>query len=245
MNTQSRAAVFSFAVHALIFTAIIVISRSMPGDKPLVIDFSIAGGQESKVETYHPPSQGRQPAVKRQENKLKEQIQKPVPQTIPDTAPDKNIVTASEAQTPTATTSTNTTTPFYQKAATGKDEIPQDSSLEENNMKGTGPASGNHPAENAGGAKAVYLKEHFVYIRDLIMKNISYPHMARKMGWMGKVTLSFVICESGDAEDIKIIESSGFAILDKNAVETVKKALPFPKPPLRAEIVIPVVYRLN
>ncbi|HBH62697.1 MAG TPA: hypothetical protein DDX85_13370 [Nitrospiraceae bacterium] len=89
------------------------------------------------------------------------------------------------------------------------------------------------------------MREHFTYIRDRIMNNISYPQTARKMGWSGKVTISFVICENGDAEDIKIIQSSGFGILDRSAVETVKKVLPFPEPPLRAEIVIPVVYRLN
>jgi protein TonB len=240
MNTQFRAAVFSIAVHALIFTSIIVISRSMPANKPLVIDFSVAGGQGPKVEAYRTPSQGRRPAVKRQENKLKEQMHKATPQPTPDTVPDKNIMTASETQAPVVTTTSNTTGPVDQKAAIDKDEL-----LQKNVMKGTGPVSGNGPDQNEGSVKAVYLKDHFVYIRDLIMKNISYPHMARKMGWMGKVTLSFVICENGHAEDIKIIESSGFAILDKNAVETVKKVLPLPKPPLRAEIVIPLVYRLN
>ncbi|MFN3480799.1 MAG: energy transducer TonB, partial [Thermodesulfovibrionales bacterium] len=90
-----------------------------------------------------------------------------------------------------------------------------------------------------------YIMEHFSYIRDIITKNISYPFMARKMGWSGKVTVSFVINEDGSVRDIKIIESSGFDVLDRNAADTVKKVSPFPKPPVSAEIIVPVVYRLN
>jgi len=106
-------------------------------------------------------------------------------------------------------------------------------------------APGSAVSAAAESAKAGYLRENFTYIRDAIMKKLSYPHMARKMGWAGKATICFVINERGEAEDIKIIESSGFAILDKNAVEAVKRALPLPKPPCRAEIIIPVVYRLD
>ena len=69
--------------------------------------------------------------------------------------------------------------------------------------------------------------------------------MARKMGWSGKVLVSFIVYETGNAENIKIMESSGFAALDKNAVETIRKVCPFPKPPVKAELIIPVVYRLE
>lgn len=105
------------------------------------------------------------------------------------------------------------------------------------------------PSSNIGDssekARQRYIREHFAYIRDIITKNLSYPYMARKMGWEGRVTVSFVVSENGSASDIKIIESSGFDILDKNALETVKKVSPFPKPPVRAEVIIPIVYRLN
>jgi protein TonB len=89
-----------------------------------------------------------------------------------------------------------------------------------------------------------YLKEHFIYIRDLISKQIVYPSMARKMGWSGKVTVAFVITEDGSVQAIRVVESSGFPLLDKSAVETVRGAAPFPKPPVRAEIVVPVNFKL-
>jgi protein TonB len=93
--------------------------------------------------------------------------------------------------------------------------------------------------------KKEYIKAHFLYIKDDIQKNISYPLLARKMGWEGKVVVSFVICEDGTVVNIKIVKSSGFELLDKNAVESIKKSVPFPSPPVRAELVVPVSYRLS
>jgi TonB family protein len=93
--------------------------------------------------------------------------------------------------------------------------------------------------------KMGYIREHFTYIRDIIMRNLSYPQVARKMGWTGKVKISFIVCSDGHAKDIKIAEGSGIEMLDKNAVEAVKKASPFPRPPLEAHLIIPIVYKLN
>jgi periplasmic protein TonB len=90
-----------------------------------------------------------------------------------------------------------------------------------------------------------YLREHFSYIRDKILRNIRYPAMARRMGWEGKVLLSFVVVLDGSVKEIKISQGSGFEILDNNAVETVKETAPFPRPPAEAKLVIPITYRLE
>ncbi len=90
-----------------------------------------------------------------------------------------------------------------------------------------------------------YLKEHFLYIKNNVQNKISYPSMARKMGWQGRVLISFVVCKDGSVKDIRIIESSGFKVLDKNAVEVIQKTAPFPKPPVSAELIIPVTYKLS
>ena len=90
-----------------------------------------------------------------------------------------------------------------------------------------------------------YLKEHFLYIKDSIQSNISYPRMARKMGWQGRVLVSFIICRDGSVKDIRIIKSSGVKALDKNAVKVIQKIAPFPKPPVAAELIIPVTYKLS
>ena len=250
MNTQFRASVFSIAVHALLFTAILVLSRSMPPSKLLVLDFSLTGGQESKagasrdtprrasVIKQKPAAESLKSKVKNLKPEIKEAEHKAVPPS-PDDIPATPVTDSHPPALPDTSQDTHDReAPF--------DTVEGESGNSSDNIKqGPVTASGNGASAFAEDAKAGYLREHFTYIRDRIMNNISYPQTARKMGWSGKVTISFVICENGDAEDIKIIQSSGFGILDRSAVETVKKVLPFPEPPLRAEIVIPVVYRLN
>lgn len=97
------------------------------------------------------------------------------------------------------------------------------------------------PAERA---QQRYLKEHFIYIRDLITKRLIYPPMARKMGWNGRTVVSFVIAEDGSVHNLRVMETSGYPLLDKSASETVRLAAPFPKPPVRAEIVVPISFKM-
>lgn len=121
--------------------------------------------------------------------------------------------------------------------------------------KRTAPVAGGPMASNTASADAAaqfapmgkkeYIKAHFLYIKEDIEKNITYPRLARKMGWEGKVVVSFVITEDGMVIDVKIVESSGFSLLDNNAVKTIKTTAPFPKPPVRAEMILPITYRLS
>ncbi|MEN6622243.1 MAG: energy transducer TonB [Smithella sp.] len=109
---------------------------------------------------------------------------------------------------------------------------------------GINPGSGNSDSGKES-ARAKYLNDHFAYIRNKILRNISYPDAARRMGWQGKVLLSFIIKANGSVKGFNIIQSSGFTVLDKDAIETVKDTAPFPKPPAEAQLVIPIIYRLE
>lgn len=105
-------------------------------------------------------------------------------------------------------------------------------------------------AENADVAErqaagARYVKEQFAYIRDLITSRLAYPPMARKMGWKGQVTVRFAVEEDGSVSGIKILSGSGYGMLDNNAVETIRRGSPYPRPPVRAEFVMPIAYRLD
>jgi TonB family protein len=95
------------------------------------------------------------------------------------------------------------------------------------------------------GKKTGYLRANFSYIKDMIERRITYPDSARRMGWKGNVKVSFIISSSGHVRDIRLIQSSGYGILDNNVIEAVKDASPFPKPPVEAQIIIPIVYNLN
>ncbi len=108
--------------------------------------------------------------------------------------------------------------------------------------RGSGTGRG---SSNPDDAKRQYLREHYGYIRDLLYKHLAYPSMAKKMGWTGDVIVSFVILETGFVEAIKVVRSSGHAVLDQNVVDTVKDVQPFPKPPVPAHLQIPITYNLD
>jgi len=90
-----------------------------------------------------------------------------------------------------------------------------------------------------------YVKEHFAYIRELVTKRLSYPPQARRMNWSGKTVVSFVIQEDGSIYGLNVVASSSHRILDQAALDTVRSVAPFPRPPVRAEIVLPVHFALQ
>lgn len=106
------------------------------------------------------------------------------------------------------------------------------------------------PAE--GGSLFSFLNWKSMYIKEVIHsldKNKQYPELAKEMGIQGTVRLLLTIDRNGNVEKIELAESSGFPILDKNAVETVKKSKfpPFPKEVKnnRIQITIYISYKLK
>ena len=67
--------------------------------------------------------------------------------------------------------------------------------------------------------------------QDMVKQKIEscrrYPNWAKKQGFEGVSYLTFILLSNGRIQDIKIIRSSGFDILDEEAVLTVKRAAPF------------------
>ncbi len=107
-----------------------------------------------------------------------------------------------------------------------------------------GKGSGSR-GESAEALRERYLKKHFGYIRDLINGNLRYPGRARRMGWSGALKVEFVVRENGSVDVIRVVKSSGVPLLDSDAVETVRRSAPFPKPPVSARLIIPVEYVLE
>ncbi|MCS6957304.1 MAG: energy transducer TonB [Aquificaceae bacterium] len=92
----------------------------------------------------------------------------------------------------------------------------------------------------------MFLKEKLFVISHIVQRNITYPPLARKMGWEGKVVLSICIDEDGTLKEVRVLESSGYEVLDRNAIETVKRVAGlFPKPPVEVVVKLPVRYRLE
>lgn len=83
-----------------------------------------------------------------------------------------------------------------------------------------------------------------------IAKHKQYPRIAQMRGWQGDVLLDLKLDGAGKVLSASVRESSGFDALDKQALEMVRKASPFPAPPeaLRGRsfnITVPVSFKLE
>ena len=109
---------------------------------------------------------------------------------------------------------------------------------------GQGPAkaaAGSPPGTSGAGTTAADVG----WIRDAIQHAISYPATARRMGWEGKVVVAFRLLSDGSVRDVRVVQGSGHAALDRGAIDAVRSASPFPRSPVEAEVITPVVYRLT
>ncbi len=258
MNYQLKGFQFSFIIHALVFFIIIGISgTAVPMSKAIVIDFSIedfpGGKPQEAAQKVKPAKKADAPLPERHERivrRVQEEVKpSPVREEKTETMQEETLY-----ESPVAPSVSDAQVPVPAP-------IPSEQHADSESERHSLPAGGITAGSSGGTVTAVaygagfgdsdektrmrYLKAHFAYIRDLIMRNISYPDIARRNGWEGMVTVFFVISENGYARDIRIKESSGFEVLDKNAARTIKKVSPFPKPPAEALIKIPIVYKLT
>lgn len=91
-----------------------------------------------------------------------------------------------------------------------------------------------------------FINEHLGEIRGLLLQNLKYPKMAQKLKMQGEVRIAFSLNSDGSVEDIKIIESSGFDLLDEDAKMLIEKtASHFPKPSKSVRISVPLSYVLR
>ncbi len=74
-------------------------------------------------------------------------------------------------------------------------------------------------------------KEYFEMLNLRIHSFKQYPESAKTNHIEGSVKIEFIVTAEGRLTDIRIIKSSRHKNLDDAAIEAVKKAAPFPRPP--------------
>jgi len=266
-----RALLLSLIFHASIILLIISINNSsIQRDKLMVIDFTM----EDSGNTLKDDSPGSEAGPRKMsENRGLDQGMKKGPSEIDQSRlqmkepePEMQILTASSIRY-VAATETQAQSAAHEVEISGEknegitvqDSIDTSSKGQRGTLGGSFTEDGWTDAMGTGmkglsgggngkagyGQKIGYLRGNFTYIRDLIQKKVVYPAIARKMGWEGRVTVSFIIFSDGLTKDLRIMKSSSIEVLDKSAIEAVKDASPFPKPPSEAQIIIPIVYKLN
>jgi protein TonB len=267
INFQRIAFGISLVMHMVIIILVFSIGKSfVHKDKVIVVDFSLE--DSSNVETgtsehikskpFHKPAlnnhvvdvESRETPVKKKKSPIEDTMAKIEPAEIQDIKPlssgetQPNDIAFSEQSTSTSYEDKNmhNAVPATSASAHHGSGGSTDRDVTGINVKSTyGGVSGNTVETKKTG----YLIANFSYIKDMIEKRITYPQNARRMGWEGKVKVSFIISSNGHVRDIKLIQSSGYGILDNNVIEAVHDASPFPKPPAEARIIIPIVYSLH
>lgn len=262
MNGQAKSLLISLAIHLGIVCLLMSISSSFVNlNKTVVIDFALldskgSGSAGNSKSTGQSPRAPVKPGYS--ENRLKAAVtsrpqiakvvptpSKPVPSPVTEparTAPAAVPVPAS-APAPAATSSGNTMGKSGSEAGSGGSGS--------GNAGGSGGSGFGHGQAGSGNGtrnsteqlRKRYLAEQFEYIKKLIEKNIKYPARALRMGWSGRVLVSFTILESGHVANMKILSSSGYDLLDENLLDTIKTVEPFPKPPVSAQLKISFNYK--
>lgn len=97
-------------------------------------------------------------------------------------------------------------------------------------------------------------QEAMLRYQDLVKQRIEevrrYPLSAKRQGFEGAVGLRFVILSSGYTREAEVVRSSGFKILDQEAIATIVRASPFPPIPDEisqdfANIEVAIVFKLK
>jgi protein TonB len=83
-----------------------------------------------------------------------------------------------------------------------------------------------------------------------LLPHFDYPPVARRRGWQGRVRVGLLIEADGDLTDIRLVESSGYAVLDKAAVKNLIELSHVPAAGQwldgrDMDVVLPVNYRLE
>ncbi len=241
MKSQSKSLLLSLMVHSLLFLiAVAVTSNAVNKTKTVVIDFSVIDSSQKPAPV---------PELKQPDKPVKHEISKAKnrePDRVVSMPPPKEQDLPATV-TPKPATETAGPVPINAPAEQPAQAV-QQQPVRVPALAGTGRVSekaANEAGKSPEQITSRYVRQHFEHIRDHIQKNIVYPAMARRLGLTGKVVVSFVVMENGHVTDEKILVSSGHKVLDNNVIDTIRQVEPFPKPPIRAELRIPILYRVK
>jgi protein TonB len=87
-------------------------------------------------------------------------------------------------------------------------------------------------------------------LANAISKYKQYPKLAQMRGWQGIVIVELEMSPSGAVLSMTIKKSSGYEILDAEAMQMIQRAIPLPAPPesLKSKnftVLVPVSFQLN
>ncbi len=132
-----------------------------------------------------------------------------------------------------------------------KEEVPPPADTQKPLAKPSAPAVPKPSVEiGAGATVPANISNYATAVQSKIMDNLNYPSAARQAGFQGTVKVGVHIAYDGQLQEAVIRQGSGYAMLDEDALNTVKRVSSFPPFPSSIEkddlwIEIPIDYRLN
>lgn len=92
-----------------------------------------------------------------------------------------------------------------------------------------------------------FIQTNFSVIRDMALRNLVYPRMAKKMGWSGIVEIKLVVDTNGKLLEASVVKSSGKELLDNTALKAALalKDEVLPKPQTRSTLILPIAFNLR
>lgn len=94
------------------------------------------------------------------------------------------------------------------------------------------------------------LGAYLAKIAQLIRDNLTYPWIAQQTNMQGSLKLKIHLFHTGELLNVKLIQPSGCALLDDDAIRTVKKIAPYPPFPPKLKlkelrIRLPITYKIE
>ncbi|WP_448871045.1 energy transducer TonB [Desulfobulbus propionicus] len=259
MSTQGAAFQLSLLLHLAIVAALFA-GREMHVDEtpPLVIDLSQGLAEARPGEPNQPPGRPAAPAktpaprpnaVEKPEKAVRKPVQQPVRMAKKTPFPRiSKLKTGKVRNEPSPLVETgNETASTVAKFPSSSSSV--GASASETTVSGS--KGGQSSATTGAGAKGdnrgsgTGMRYDFDSVRQRILQNLRFPPIARKMGLTGKIVVSFALQADGQVKGVSVISSSGYEILDTTVVDTIRRVAPFPKPPVSARLVLPIVFHLK
>ena len=244
----------SLFLHSLFLLGIIILTRTPPElPQTLTLDFQLIAPAIAEPAAVAPPAAPDKPVVSKPVER-KPPPQEKSPQPVEPVAPPAPVATISELPPPVeelpAVEPVTEPAPII-KPQSVADEVfpPVENQLAETESKAIErPVNaitarvGDIESEAVAGERQARTISH---IRKQVLGTLSYPAVARRKGWSGRLLVGFVLCADGTVEDLEVVESSGYRILDRAALQAVAANVPFKGGYPRTEVRLPINFELN
>ncbi|MDQ1326471.1 MAG: periplasmic protein TonB [Campylobacterota bacterium] len=268
MNYETRGIVLSLLAHAVVLGAFFSYheeKQPVQSEKKIAIDlmqYQIVKQEPPKPESVikkEPPKP--QPIEKPIEKTIEKTIEKPKPNPVPKEAKTHKPVIHEKpkpkpkpaekpkqepVKKPEETKPQKEPKPA-KKAKPQKEKAKQTANPQKMQSKEVKKTAKIQQPLDARVQQQAFLKTNFAVIRDMVLSNLEYPSIAKRMRWNGTAEVKLIIDTSGKLLHCSIFKSSGKKQLDKAALEAAESiaSKTLPKPNLKTTVILPIIFELR